>query len=202
MAGFLGGSRIKRSKVYNSPGTYTFTVPVGIAGNSSGTFEVYVTSCGAGGGGGGANSGALFAGGTGGITSFGTLLSLIGGGGAGTAVTSSGSGGGAGTNGGTGGVGFGYGGGGLFSFTPGIGSTYSNGSKGLYGSGGSGGIYTSSYAAPGGGAGDFVIEYPLAVTPGQAYTITIGTGGIGGSGSSSNNGGAGGNGYMLIEWWE
>jgi hypothetical protein len=78
MAGFLvgGGSsgKIKRSKVYNAPGTYTFTVPAGIAINSSGTAEVYITGCAAGGGGGGCGSTQGGTGSTGGVTSFGSLL--------------------------------------------------------------------------------------------------------------------------------
>lgn len=179
-----------RSKVYADyyVTDYKFVVPAGVT-------EIYITGGGAGGGGavGGAAGSAGSAGGT---TSFGSLLSLPGGGGgsetSGSAGMAGGPGGASGgftsysspqNNGGTGG------GSGYYPSTPIRGN-------GAYCCGGGG------YAGgPGGGGGHFVIDYPLAVTPGAVYHITIGKGGYGG-GSTFDVLCKGGNGILIVKWWE
>lgn len=204
------GNIIKRSMVYKAPGTYSFQVPSGIVKNSSGTNEIYITACGGGGGGGLYDSSSnSTAGGTGGTTSFDSLLSLIGGGGGGN---------GAGAGAGAGGSGSGaiilgsmasmpsftyyMGGAGGSGFSTGApaSSTGSTAPKGALGAGGGGASFYgtgSAYCGYGGGAGDYVLQYPLNVTAGQSYTVTVGAGG-----SAGSHGGQGGNGYMLIEWYE
>lgn len=65
----------------------------------------------------------------------------------------------------------------------------------VWGAGGGGGGNYRQGAGGGGGGGGYA-EQIVAVTPGSAITITIGTGGVGGSNSSvsssANNGGSGG----------
>lgn len=192
-------SKILKSKTYTSNGT--FTVPVGVV-------EVYVTGCG--GGGGGDSYTSTTTGGTpwpaasGGITSFGALLSLSGGG-AGIRLsggTGAGNGGGGGRSVdnvqsaatvGTGGAGF-------------SGGNAGYGAKGATGDGGGGGSYNNvtSLSCGGGGAGEYVRDYAVSVSPGSTHQITIGRGGIGGYTGSSNSvpGGKGGDGILTVKWWE
>jgi hypothetical protein len=58
------------------------------------------------------------------------------------------------------------------------------------GGGGGGGGYDTKMGGGGGGGGGYTIKYLHAVTPGNNYTVTIGSGGVGGIGN--NNGVAGG----------
>lgn len=160
-----------RSKVYADYSVNDYKFVV-----PAGVTEIYITGGGAGGGGavGGAAGSAGSAGGT---TSFGSLLSLPGGGGGSETSGSAGMAGGPG------------GGSGYYPSTPIRGN-------GAYFCGGGG------YAGgPGGGGGHFVIDYPLAVTPGAVYHITIGKGGYGG-GSTFDVLCKGGNGILIVKWWE
>lgn len=173
-----GGDVAVKSAFYTASGT--FTVPKGVN-------AVYITACAGGGGGGkGGLSGSTTQGSPGGITSFGSLLSL---------------------SGGTGGASVGGVGGGVLAGTGGsiiISSNRSHGGVGLFGGSergargpfgaGGGGIAYGGYSSGGGGgAGDFVIDHYLEVTPNQTYEITIGNGG-------SSNAGPGGGGAMIIKW--
>lgn len=65
--------------------------------------------------------------------------------------------------------------------------------SGCGGGGGGGGIYNadSNYLGGHGGSGGCVIEYPVAVTPGETYAITVGAAGAGGG--LKTDGTAGGN---------
>ncbi len=62
----------------------------------------------------------------------------------------------------------------------------------MVGGGGGGASWSASSNASGGGGagGEAVIKYPVTVTPGQNYTITVGAGGTAGA-SRGNNGGDG-----------
>lgn len=191
--------KVMKSKVYNTPGTFTWTVPDGVT-------EVYLTGCGGGGSGasgsltgsgGGSGGGAMYVeyypvdvtplqtytivvgkggvapvvisqnGFSGGITSFGNLLSLPGGGGGITA----GNGGAAG---------------GPFGVT-GTSHTYND---------------HSSVPAKGGDCG----PYQGGNTGNINGYIPGGDGGpgAGGGGVMANNTrpGNGGNGFLFIKWWE
>lgn len=60
------------------------------------------------------------------------------------------------------------------------------------GGGGGGSGDDASEAGGGGGSGGSLINYPFTVTPGNSYTVTIGTGGTAGvGGTNGTNGGAG-----------
>lgn len=187
--------KVLKSKTYTSNGT--FTVPAGVT-------EVYITGGGAGGG--GAGGGGTAQGGAGGITSFGTLLSLPGGQGgyAGNNGIGALSGGPGGSHGGTPIGSMRPDGGNAGWYSGGYGSVYAVnastfGGNGAYCSGGGG------CNGSGGGAGDFVINKEIIVTPSTTYPITIGLGGVGGSFANSGyttTGGKGGNGLLIIEWWE
>ena len=138
------------------------------------------------------------------ITSFGSLLSLTGGG-AGT-TSGPGLGAGLGTNGGASEFAYeggtllwrgGRGGGGFSESTPGIIGGVQVGLKGALGSGGSGGTgQETSAGTHGGGGADFCRRQPVTVVPTTTYTVTIALGGIK-AGCAS-----GGQGIMLVEWWE
>ncbi len=162
-----------RSKVYTANGT--FIVPTGVT-------EVYLTGGGAGGG--GAKDGNP--GGSGGPTSFGSLLTIPGGGGAGSGGSLPG-----GPGGGQGGF--------SVSNSGGIG-----GSSGWYKGGESRAIAPyccgggGATAGWGGGGGHFVIDYPVTVTPSTSIAITIGVGGKGGD----LGGAPGGSGILTVKWWE
>lgn len=206
------GKKPKR-QVFTSSGTWT--VPASVT-------EVFVTGGGAGGGGGSVSTAAQpLNGSSGGITSFGTLLSLAGGGGGYASTTASsvqgsapGGPGGEGslppntavlagdfTDGGR--SGFYFGGRAARMRTASDPSPLSK--NGGYCSGGGAVVYTgNNHFASGGGGGDFVHNYPINVTPGVSHTITIGVGGQGGKSSTAANtdAGNGGNGILIIEWWE
>lgn len=63
-----------------------------------------------------------------------------------------------------------------------------------------------SYGSSAVGEGDYIMRFPVLVTPGQVIGITIGAGGIGGIGTSSGgvtgnyNGPSGVGGALYIEW--
>lgn len=217
------GTGMASSKVFDTPGTYPWTVPAGVK-------VVKATGCAAGGGGGGGSAGYdntdwganAISGSAGGVTSFGTLFTLNGGIGGHSA------------NGTLGGV---KGDGGtipinipaLFALKGNDGtkgndtiSGHTSGAAGvagangmlglgLYGKGGdsgAGGIGNTGGASGGsGGAGAAVNGYVVPVTPGDTINITIGAGGGGGAGGVQNNtsfngfsGADGGNGILIIEW--
>lgn len=209
-----GVGKTPRRQVFTTNGTWI--APVGVT-------NVFITGGGGGGGGGLSLPSAMANGVSGGITSFGTLLSLSGGGGGRTSASADWSalGGSAGGKGGqagevisrystanlNGGVGDGgnsgfyFGGRGSIFPTPTDASVIAVGG---YCSGGGGcmsGGANSGYAVPGGGGGEFVINYPLTVVPGTNYPITIGLGGLGGVNGVAK-GGNGGQGILIIEWWE
>ncbi|MFJ7665318.1 hypothetical protein ACIQXW_23450 [Lysinibacillus sp. NPDC097162] len=187
--------KILKSKTYTSNGT--FTVPAGVT-------EIYITGGGAGGG--GAGGGGTSHGTSGGVVSIGSLFTLSGGSGgvAGNAGAAAPSGGPGGSFGGPpmGSVRPDGGSGGWYS--GGLGSTVAvnastEGGKGAYCSGGGG------CGGSGGGAGDFVIDKEIIVTPSAVYNITVGVGGLGGSYNSSgytSKGGRGGDGILTVKWWE
>ncbi len=56
------------------------------------------------------------------------------------------------------------------------------------GGGGQGQSTDSNCRGEGGGGGQFVVRQMVSVTPGQSYTVTIGTGGVGGGGSCAYGG--------------
>lgn len=205
--------KVLKSKTFTTNGT--FTVPDGVT-------EVYITGGGAGGGGAAVSSTATsVANGTaGGVTSFGSLLSLSGGQG-GTGGDQAASrpglrGGPGGEHGGfailTGGSTVVAGGGGnggpyfggqpsvnLFNTaSPQVGAALDGG----YCSGGAGTATTALYAS-GGGSGDFVYDKQVQVTPLAVIIVTIGQGGQGalvpGAAGRSGNGG---NGILTVKWWE
>lgn len=193
-------SKVMRSKVYTSNGT--FTAPAGVT-------DVYITGGGGGGGGAASSNTATGNGSSGGVTSFGALLSLSGGGGGSTlspavyyatpAGGPGGSEGGVSQGNGIGGAGGGsgwYSGGssGVF-FT----NTTSKMANGAHCSGGAGVV------APGGGGAAFVIKHRVPVTPLTNYSVTIGAGGKGGTFQGSGYttiAGNGGDGILTVEWWE
>ncbi|MGG0663395.1 hypothetical protein ABE042_04725 [Viridibacillus arvi] len=188
--------KVMKSKVFNKTVTMSWTVPQGVT-------EVYLTGCAGGGGGYGPTDVNSIPSTSGGITSFGSLLSLTGGGGA------------SGSNGGQGGFNGGQGGFGSRSNTtadghqPGgtggaslYGGNAGNTAQGSQGGGGGGG-FTNGYqifSGGGGGGGEFVVKFPITVNAGDIIPITIGKGGTGGGGAL--RGGNGGNGILIIEWWE
>lgn len=192
----LPTSKQKYTAVFESSGTWT--APTGVT-------QVFVTACGAGGGGVGydADNNLLLEGLAGGVTSFGALLSLSGGGKGdlGTIMGSSG-----GHISGEGTLGKVYnniclskGGDSIFAAGS-FASTAPPKTNNGRGTGGAGCIDMSYTVSGGAGAG--VIDYPLNVSPGTAYTITIGAGGAGGAGPFLGaHGQRGGDGYMIIEWY-
>ena len=199
-AGTIG--KTPHRQIFTSNGTWK--APAGVA-------RVFVTG-GGGGGGGAVYVGASLTAASGGVTSFGNLLSLPGGGGgtsgANANLAMGGVAGGPGGAPGTvlipGSSGSSYGGGGSAGFFKGGTSTLYNPpadfKNGGYCSGG--GSTAGNGGAGAGGSGDFVINYPLTVTPNARYDITIGSGGQGAVGSNGSVGGNGGNGILIIEWWE
>ena len=64
------------------------------------------------------------------------------------------------------------------------------------GGGGGGAANTNNYRGAGGGGGAYQKIVSLSVTPGQSYTVTIGSGGI--AGTVSANGGSGGNSTLML----
>jgi len=203
--------KVLKSKTFTANGT--FSVPEGVT-------EVFITGGGAGGGGcigNIANPIPVQSGKAGGVTSFGSLLTLSGGGGA-TNKTSTvfqmpgvrgGPGGQTGeVNYASNGITVGSAGGNSGPYFGGIGSTLNNTDsslimKGGYCSGG-GGLYYGSLNGCGGGGGDFVFDRIVAVTPSTTIPITIGIGGAGGKYDPSGSvvAGDGGNGILTVEWWE
>lgn len=167
-------------QLFNSSGT--FTVPSGVT-------TVYISGSGGGGGGGSTSH----YGSSGGATSFGVLVSLLGGAGGGPHTGDIDS------------RGYGIGGG-----LPGrrYNTTYTYGGPGTAntGSGGGGGYFATSssiYSGLGGLAGTNQHSTAYTVTSGASYTVTIGAGGAGGISTLSDNtgaGGAGGSGWLLVEW--
>ena len=199
--GTLG--RTPRRQVFTANGTWT--APTGVS-------RVFVTGGGGGGGGGLSNATSHLTGGSGGITSFGSLLSLPGGGGGAGSGTQGGASGGiaGGLGGGSGSIGqssnttsggFGKGGsaGPYQGGAGGLAASASN--NGGYCSGGGGMANGTNNYAGGGGSGEYVDKVELIVTPGQTYTITIGNGGTSPN-VSGFTGGRGGQGILTIEWWE
>lgn len=137
--------------------------------------KALVSGCGAGGGGGADSRWALGNGSAGGVTSFGSLISITGGEG-GNRATSSSSTGAAGVDGGP------------------VSAAVISGKYGIGGTPGSG-----SGTGGKGGNGGAVINYYVDVVGGQTYTITIGQGGAGGL-SDWGIGGPGTNGFLIIKW--
>ena len=172
----------------------TFTVPKGVD-------KVYLTGCGGGGAGYGGTTPTVTAGGA---TSFGSLLTLSGGG-AGTATAQGASGGFGGQKGWkiaqyyqSGGLddNYYYNGGGDSLFGTG-GRSYSQPATG-YGAGGgtnSNSVLAGDYGG-GGGAQCTTMKQAISVIPGQTYTVTIGAGGTNNK-ISALNGTAG---FLLVEW--
>jgi hypothetical protein len=70
---------------------------------------------------------------------------------------------------------------GTYSFT--IPKTYSLVAT-IAGGGGGGGIGDLGYSGCGGGGGGAIVSIPIAVTPGDVYTIIVGTGGLSGDDST------------------
>lgn len=174
---------------FETPGTFTWTVPQSVT-------EIFVSGCGGGGGGGtvfydysGSPAYKLIPGGSGGITSAGTLLSLTGGSGLGASV---GFGSGEGFVRGTSKVP--AGGNSLFS-------TVLNIQKNTgYGFGGESGNFSGKYNV-GGSSGASCLDTKLSVTPLDKITLTVGKGGLGGiSNSSGTNGANGGDGLLIIKY--
>ena len=174
-----------------------FTVPAGVN-------QVTISISGGGGGGGSLSSSG--AGSDGGTSSFGTLLTAIGGkGGKNGDANSGGQGGlagGIGGNNGNAGSNSGFGGkGGNSLFGTGgqanadLFTSASNG--GGYGSGGGGG-----FDGGGGGGAQAYNNTVISVTPGQVIPITIGNGGAGSTGDSSffASGGNGASGFVQINY--
>lgn len=64
------------------------------------------------------------------------------------------------------------------------------------GGGGGGGAYSSGNSGGGGGGGAYSKKTSIAVTPGNNYTVTVGTGGTGGTGDPVDNGDAGGDSWF------
>lgn len=178
-------SKVLKCRVFESTGT--FTVPDGVT-------EVYLTGCAGGGGGGGYNGTSWLKGVTGGVTSFGTKLTLSGGtggessGGKGTGAGGDGGGraGAGNADGGTGCGGAGFSGGNA----PALG-------KGALGDGGGGSSISTGGFGGGGGAGDYKLDFPIIVTPRETISVQIGKGGAGAFG-----GGTGGDGLLIVKWWE
>lgn len=191
----VGKGKVKKRQTFTTSGDWV--CPQGVT-------QVLLTGGGAGGG--GAVAGVGNASGTaGGVTSFGSLITLSGGGGGTDGVNAVG-----GLPGGPGGQ---------------SGAISSSTSSNFYlGDGGSGGMFkggksrigtasnlfmNGGYCSGGGslvnngvagcgGSGDFVEGKPVDVTPGNTYKVSIGTGGNGGQGY----GGRGGNGILIIDWEE
>jgi hypothetical protein len=182
------------SQIYSTPGTYNFTVPVGIT-------QITFFACAGGGGGGGPYSAGSGGGGGGGggvymdivaVSSGGIVSIVVGSGGLGAVGGGSGGGGGAGGNtsvgtytahGGTSGSG---------SWGGGLGA---GGGYGLSGSGGKDGLGGSV-----GGAGGNSGSGGLGGLGGSGAGKIGGLGAGGGGGSSTGAGGAGGIGKVIV-WW-
>lgn len=185
---------------YLTPGSYSFTVPEGVA-------AVFVELQGGGAGGGG----NIASGGAGGTSSFGAYASATGG-------TSGNGSADLGSNGSTvgcpvllrpkfvnndgaanpstgrrGGAGSNYGSGGYRSQDP---NTSNGGPVGAGGRGAGGGASTSGTS---GGAGGNGIGLVTGLTPGAVIPVTVGAGGNGGS-YGPYYGGKGGDGFVRI-WW-
>jgi|GEM_PF-3738485 hypothetical protein len=177
-------NELKKSKsaFFGTAGTYSWTVPDGV-------YSVRLTGIGGGGGAGGSyvtaglgtagtaggsyvTAGLGIAGTAGGITSFGSILSLIGGGGGNPGSTTIG------------------GSAGLISSSGSIGMSYNQGTAGTnnplspilggtgwlgYGTGGQTGynIGNGLYAGGSGASGLFVQNYCVPVTPGTVMTIKV-----------------------------
>jgi hypothetical protein len=172
-----------------------------------GVTTAYISGIGCGGGGGG--SGATPTAGTDASDStFGALVTLVGGhggeGGGVSAVAKGGnSGSGRGFMGGDGigltmsGSGGGKGGG--------LGTSTNHGNGGdaasqTGGGGGGGGPALSSYVPSGGGGSGEIADFKsVTVVPGTSYTVTIGNIGTGGAGGDTT-GGNGATGYFIVEW--
>lgn len=166
---------------FDTPGTFLWPVPEGVLG-------VYVSMTGGGGGGGGAGVYGYGGNGTsGGVTSFGTLASVSGGGGAVTV---------------TGGISGGHG------ATPGSSGAKSNAGIGgttitQKGFGGNGGATTATggNSGSGGGGGGVLVDALIDVTSLHSANIVIGAGGSGGIGANgAANGSAGQDGILLIKY--
>lgn len=201
-----------RRQVFTTSGTWV--APLGVS-------LIFVTGGGGGGSGSICGSSEQMNGISGGITSFGSILSLSGGGGGIASASNTGIGGGAGGPGGQSGgvltagnssqpISRNTDGGGAGYFKGGISSSWGYAAQhpskdGGYCSGG-GAIATNSGTAGGGtagagGSGDFVMDYPLNITPGSSYNVVIGEGGPSIE-LTSRFSGKGGNGILIIEWWE
>lgn len=207
-------------KSWDTPGTYSFTVPAGVT-------ELIITAVA---GGGAGSSGHCYynntfyrnMGADGGNTVIGSLLTLVGGKASTIISTNS-----LGSNGGLAGGSKGQAGMNAYeAYAIGLympadggdsvlasggrgGTRGSAGSNGIFGSGGGGaGNYSnipsnfSCMQGSGGGSGDGVFKKSYTVTPGQVISITVGAGGAASSASYCHAGGKGGDGYVLIEWFE
>lgn len=187
-----GVGKVMRTQTFRTPGTFTWTRPAGVT-------RVLITASGAGGGGSVIQAG-VYNGNAGGVTSFGTMLSLSGGAGA---SISGGSGAGAGGSGypgnasdsssGAGGSGYGHG--------SARNDSNLNGYKGGVGAGGAG-ANAGNYGG-GGGAGDYVIDYEVTVS--SNVSVVVGKGGAGANFIGSDRtikAGDGGDGILIVKWFE
>ncbi|WKY44475.1 hypothetical protein Q5O14_18005 [Eubacteriaceae bacterium ES2] len=195
VASVLANMYAKNLLVYNTPGTYSWTVPNGVR-------EVLLTAVGGGGGGQDNNSSAWTAGG---VTSFGSKVSLSGGSHTSGATSYIGTGATDELGGGTGAMGgvpffrSGSGGSGSSVYTSNCrGGASSIGAGGVSGvsspgyGGGGGGRNSSSYPGSGGGGGAGVVDLLVPVIPGEVIAIVVGAAGTGTSDYS------GGTGYLHI----
>lgn len=202
--GIVADGIFGRKAVYDKAGTYSWRCPENV-------YKVLVTAVGAGGGGGGGmylfGSGSARAGLSGGTVNSPITNMFDGAGGVKTAEAYNRPGNDAMGNAG--------GGGGTSSInassmvTPpedGRAGGVSSFSNLLSVSGGSGGErgngnQSNTVAGRGGSGGEASVRKEVFVTPGDAYTITVGAGGVGGN--SVNNvvrGGRGADGIIIIEW--
>ena len=190
-------SKARYSDVFEATGTWT--CPAGVT-------KVFITACAGGGAGHGYDGANQYTGGTGGVTSFGALLTLSGGTGGGQTAVGKGGGHISGDGGNqlyitsSSGKGRpGDGGSSIFINGP-VGANEVRPTNNARGPGGQGfqPPAPAGEGGKGGGAGAGVIKYPLTVVPGTVYTITIGAGGT--PTPVSYPGQPGGAGYMIIEY--
>ena len=167
---------------FETPGTYTWKVPTGVT-------KVYVSGCGGGGPGYYRYEDST----AGGITSFGSLLSLSGGG-AGTSKSGGAAGGVGGVDGSQG-----FGGDGLFG-VGGISLTFSSfiAFKKAFGYGSGGRPASSGYF--GGGAGEAVVDKLINVTSGANISIKVGDAGVASISDPNYSNSRGGSGLLVIKY--
>jgi hypothetical protein len=185
--------------VYNTAGSYTFTIPTGVT-------ALRVSLCG--GGGGGTGSGNGTAGGASTVSSGTQSISTLTAGGGAFGATGTYTAGGAASGGDFNLVGGGTGGrsggscGGPFQLTDvgtlGVGFFGGcGGANGLAATGYGNGGYTQSPALYGGGGAGVVVDYLSGVTPGNTLNVTVGAGGAAGTGSVTT---AGTGGLVIFQW--